>query len=92
MPFRIVLCLVLFVAVPVVSFAQAPDVVAVSHTYEARIRRKSQHDAGSGERRGTGEETRPVAIPERHGFEHQESGLTLHQRFGFPNTTHQKVS
>jgi hypothetical protein len=38
MPFRIVLCFVLSVAVPAVSFAQAPDVVAVSHTYEARIR------------------------------------------------------
>lgn len=38
MPFRIVLCLVLSVAVPVVSFAQDPGVVAVNRTYEARIR------------------------------------------------------
>lgn len=38
MPFRIVLCLVLAVAVPVVSFAQDPGVVAVNRTYEARIR------------------------------------------------------
>lgn len=38
MPFRVFLSLFLSVAVPVVSFAQAPGVVAVGHAYEARIR------------------------------------------------------
>lgn len=38
MPFRCLLSLSLAVCLPVVSVAEIPAIVAVSHTYEARIR------------------------------------------------------
>jgi hypothetical protein len=38
MPFRVFLWLLLAVSRPVISAEESPAVVAVSHTYEARIR------------------------------------------------------
>jgi hypothetical protein len=38
MPFRLLLSLSLAVSLPVVSVGEIPAVVAVTHTYEARIR------------------------------------------------------
>jgi len=37
---------------------------------------EGDHDAGEGERRGAGEETRAGSVrPERHGLEREEGGL-----------------